>query len=68
LEDSTVSIQSDRRMTRPWGLHGGKPGKPGKNWIETPDGKSEKLPSRVTTFKKAGNVICIQTPGGGGWG
>ncbi|MHA2493983.1 MAG: hydantoinase B/oxoprolinase family protein [Candidatus Hodarchaeales archaeon] len=66
LEDSVVSIQSGRRTIAPWGLLGGAAGKPGINWAENPNGSIEKLPSRVTTHKKAGTVVCIQSPGGGG--
>lgn len=66
LEDSVVSIQSGRRTIAPWGLLGGGMGKPGINWAENPNGNIEKLPSRVTTRRKAGTVICIQSPGGGG--
>ncbi|MFX0115278.1 MAG: hydantoinase B/oxoprolinase family protein [Candidatus Hodarchaeota archaeon] len=68
LEDSIISIQSDRRTTVPWGLRGGKAGMPGKNWVEGLDRNIEKLPSRITTRKKTGMVVCIQSPGGGGSG
>ncbi|MFQ5978462.1 MAG: hydantoinase B/oxoprolinase family protein [Candidatus Heimdallarchaeota archaeon] len=68
LEDCVVSIQSSRRMTAPWGLHGGEAGISGKNWIETPTGDIVKLTSRVTAYRKAGDIICIQSPGGGGRG
>ena len=63
LETTEVSILSDRRKSRPWGLHGGKPGKPGRNFL---DGKH--LPAKVHVKVKPGGRIRIETPGGGGFG
>lgn len=33
LEDVTVSLITERRVSRPWGLAGGGPGAPGENWL-----------------------------------
>ena len=33
LEDVTVSLITERRLSRPWGLTGGEPGAPGENWL-----------------------------------
>ncbi len=68
LNESTVSIQSDRRTTAPWGLKGGQDGKKGRNWMETEDRIIEELPSRITLTCPKNSVICIQSPGGGGLG
>ncbi len=58
-----VSILSDRRRNPPFGLAGGQPGAPGRN-LHGDRG----LPSRVTLDALAGEVITIETPGGGGHG
>src|SRR5947209_5847105 len=33
LEDVTVSLVTERRSSRPWGLEGGSPGAVGENWL-----------------------------------
>ena len=68
LKPMTVSILSQRRIAKPFGLHGGKPGKCGINtWIKK-SGKREILPGTVTVHVESGDSIQIETPGGGGWG
>ncbi len=67
LVDAQVSLLGDRRRRGPYGLAGGKDGAPGKS--ELHDGKKRrKLPSKCTFYAKAGSVVAIETPGGGGWG
>ncbi|MDP9387125.1 MAG: hydantoinase B/oxoprolinase family protein [Actinomycetota bacterium] len=70
LEDVTVSLITERRVSRPWGLAGGEPGAPGENWL-LPGGdesRAERLPDKCTIRMKAGDVLRMLTPGGGGWG
>lgn len=70
LEDATVSLVTERRSSSPWGLAGGAPGAPGENWL-LPDGdeeRAERLPDKCTIAVRAGDVIRMRTPGGGGWG
>jgi len=68
LKPMTVSILSQRRIAKPFGLHGGQPGKCGVNtWIKK-DGSSQILPGTVTINMDEGDSIQIETPGGGGWG
>jgi N-methylhydantoinase B/oxoprolinase/acetone carboxylase alpha subunit len=70
LEDVTVSLITERRVSRPWGLHGGEPGAPGENWL-LPGGdeaRAERLPDKCTLRLRAGDVVRVRTPGGGGWG
>jgi N-methylhydantoinase B/oxoprolinase/acetone carboxylase alpha subunit len=70
LEDVTVSLITERRDTQPWGLHGGEPGASGENWL-LPDGdesRAERLPAKCQLELKAGDVLRMLTPGGGGWG
>jgi N-methylhydantoinase B/oxoprolinase/acetone carboxylase alpha subunit len=70
LEDVTVSLITERRVSRPWGLAGGGPGAPGENWL-LPGGdesSAERLSDKCTIRLKAGDVVRMLTPGGGGWG
>ena len=70
LEDATVSLITERRVSQPWGLAGGEPGAVGENWL-LPSGeeaRAERLPDRCTIQLKAGDVVRMLTPGGGGWG
>jgi N-methylhydantoinase B/oxoprolinase/acetone carboxylase alpha subunit len=70
LEDCTVSLITERRTSRPWGLWGGEPGAPGENWL-LPGGdesRAERLPDKCTIRLRAGDVLRMLTPGGGGWG
>ena len=70
LEDVTVSLITERRSSRPWGLAGGGPGAVGENWLLPggDEGRAERLPDKVTLHLKAGDVLRMLTPGGGGWG
>jgi len=70
LEDCTVSLITERRVSRPWGLWGGDPGAPGENWL-LPHGdeeRAERLPDKCTIRLQSGDVLRMLTPGGGGWG
>ncbi|MGE5340927.1 MAG: hydantoinase B/oxoprolinase family protein [Candidatus Omnitrophota bacterium] len=75
LENAHVSILSDRRQTQPYGLQGGEPGKCGENILvsnvkpDMPDEeKRTRLDSKVNLDVNAGDVLIIETPGGGGYG
>ncbi|MBV9951456.1 MAG: hydantoinase B/oxoprolinase family protein [Acidimicrobiia bacterium] len=70
LEDVTVSLITERRVSRPWGLDGGGPGAVGENWL-LPGGdeaRAERLADKCTLRLAAGDVLRMRTPGGGGWG
>jgi N-methylhydantoinase B/oxoprolinase/acetone carboxylase alpha subunit len=70
LEDVTVSLITERRVSRPWGLEGGGPGAPGENWL-LPGGdedRAERLLDKCTVRLRAGDVLRVLTPGGGGHG
>jgi N-methylhydantoinase B len=63
LEQCRLSIISERRAHAPQGERGGSAGAPGRNLLN-----GEPLPAKVTRDLAAGDVVTIETPGGGGWG
>lgn len=70
LADATVSLITERRASSPWGLAGGADGAPGENWL-LPGGDesmAQRLPDKCTVQLRAGDVLRMLTPGGGGWG
>ncbi len=68
LAPAVVSLLTERRLFRPWGLQGGGPGEPGRNLLLQADGSQEELPGKGTWHLAAGQGIRLETPGGGGWG
>ncbi len=70
LTDATCTLITERRTSQPWGLEGGGPAAVGENW-RLPGGdesRAERLPDKCTIELKAGDVLRMLTPGGGGWG
>jgi N-methylhydantoinase B len=67
LVDAQVTILSERRKNPPYGLSGGGSGQCGENLVIR-DGKEIPLPGKGTVELKAGDVLSIRTPGGGGYG
>ena len=70
LEDATLSLITERRTSRPWGIAGGEPGAVGENWL-LPGGdeaRARRLADKCTVRLQVGDVVRIITPGGGGFG
>lgn len=67
LADAQISLLAERRRFRPYGLFGGEPGQPGEDVLITPEG-DRPLRSKGSLYAKAGSIISIRTPGGGGYG
>ncbi|HET9529313.1 MAG TPA: hydantoinase B/oxoprolinase family protein, partial [Blastocatellia bacterium] len=67
LTDARVTILSDRRKTRPYGLAGGLPGEPGRTTIIR-GAREQPLEAKDSTSVISGDRIRIETPGGGGYG
>jgi 5-oxoprolinase (ATP-hydrolysing) len=63
LAPMRVSVLSERRVTRPYGMRGGGPGAPGMNQLN-----DHQLAHRATVQVSPGDVLRVETPGGGGWG
>lgn len=68
LTDATVTILSDRRKSRPYGLAGGGDGSTGRTEVLRHDGSTEVLPGKGSTRLRRGERVRVETPGGGGWG
>ena len=65
--EPSFSILADRRISRPWGLFGGHPGRVAR-YVRIRDGHEEELPSKTTFLVAPGDVISVRTCGGGGYG
>jgi N-methylhydantoinase B len=63
LEPCRLSIISERRRLHPAGERGGSSGGTGHNLVN-----GAELPGKVALDLAAGDVITIETPGGGGFG
>jgi N-methylhydantoinase B/oxoprolinase/acetone carboxylase alpha subunit len=62
-----VTIMSERRAFAPYGQAGGKPGAPGRNWLIR-RGRKTLLGSKANLQIEPGDVLRMETPGGGGFG
>jgi N-methylhydantoinase B len=65
--EATFSVISDRTRFAPPGVAGGLSGR-AAHYVLDPDGAAEKLRSKTTVHLRPGQVISVQTPGGGGYG
>jgi N-methylhydantoinase B len=63
LESCRLSIVSERRRHAPQGTRGGAAGSPGRNLLN-----GAELPAKVTLELEEGDIVTIETPGGGGHG
>ncbi|WP_028803590.1 hydantoinase B/oxoprolinase family protein [Streptomyces sp. 142MFCol3.1] len=68
LEPMTVSTLSQHRRVAPYGMAGGEPGALGANRIERADGTVTELGGSDSADVGPGDVLVIETPGGGGYG
>jgi 5-oxoprolinase (ATP-hydrolysing) len=68
LAPLTVSLLTQRRDTRPYGMCGGEPGKAGRNRLRRAQGDEEVVPGRATLQVEVGDLLIVETPGGGGFG
>ena len=62
-----MTLLTERRQRGPSGAAGGEPGAVGEN-VLIRGGLEEKLPGKVTFQARAGDVLSVRSPGGGGWG
>ena len=67
-EAMDVNLLTGRRTVPPFGLEGGGAGATGRNAVRRSDGTIEELGSTAATTVAPGDVVIIETPGGGGFG
>ena len=63
LENTEVSLISERRTHQPWGLNGGGEATTGANYLN-----GENVGGKKHISIKPGDRLRTETPGGGGWG
>ncbi len=69
LRQLDVSLLTSRRGEHPpYGLAGGRAGAKGKNTLYRAEGTVEELPNAAQFVAHAGDVLLVETPGGGGYG
>ncbi|MDQ1079880.1 hydantoinase B/oxoprolinase family protein [Pseudoroseomonas cervicalis] len=68
LRPMQAIIVASRREVPPHGLQGGADGAPGRQWVERLDGSTQPMGGRDRAELAAGEVLGLETPGGGGWG
>ncbi|WP_462328276.1 hydantoinase B/oxoprolinase family protein [Thiohalocapsa halophila] len=63
LAPAHATLIGERRRHAPWGLEGGAAGEPGAQWHN-----DRPLPGKVALDLAPGDLLRIETPGGGGYG
>jgi N-methylhydantoinase B len=63
LQDCRLSLVGERRAHAPQGAQGGSEGLSGRNLLN-----GDELPAKVTRALSAGDLVRVETPGGGGYG
>ncbi len=65
-----LSLLTQRRLRQPYGLAGGGPGAAGRSVLIRPSAppEGEELPPLAHCRVDPGDVLCMETPGGGGYG
>jgi N-methylhydantoinase B len=61
--DASLSLLAERQQTGPPGRSGGGPGRPGACYVN-----GVRVPGMHAQDLRAGDVVRVETPGGGGWG
>ena len=67
LVPAALTIMSERRKFPPYGVQGGRPGAKGKNTLVSA-GRVSALGSKVNIKIRPGDILRVETPGGGGFG
>src|SRR5437667_423661 len=62
----SFSILSDKARFAPWRLFGGEAARPAKYVLNPETDHARELPSKITFQLAPGDVVSVQTPGGGG--
>ncbi len=67
LTETEVTLLGERRAHQPWGLNGGRSGAAGADFLFR-NGQWTPVKSKATIRLRAGDVVSLRSPGGGGWG
>ncbi|XP_059984533.1 5-oxoprolinase isoform X1 [Lagenorhynchus albirostris] len=67
-EEALLSVLTERRAFQPYGLMGGEPGTRGLNLLIRKGGRTVNLGGKTSVLVSPGDVLCLHTPGGGGYG
>lgn len=68
LEAVEITLLAQHRVVPPYGMAGGLPGLPGAQYLLRSDSSEEPLQGTDNRKLQPGDRLCIETPGGGGWG
>lgn len=68
LEPMTATFLTSHRVVPPFGLDGGEPGHCGRNRVVRADGTEVMLQGNDEVELEAGDLVIVETPGGGGFG
>lgn len=68
LEPVSLSVLTQHRLQRPYGLEGGEEAAPGEQWVIRKDGRRERLDPVDGRDLEPGDRFILHTPGGGGFG
>lgn len=63
-----LSVLTERRVFAPYGLQGGQPGSCGVNLLYFKSGRTVNLGSKTSVHVSPGDILHVETPGGGGYG
>ncbi|CAG9813200.1 unnamed protein product [Phaedon cochleariae] len=64
----TLSVLTERRVLRPYGMEGGEAGARGLNLLIRADGRAINLGPKTAVPVQPGDAFRLHTPGGGGYG
>ena len=67
LADATLTTMLERRIVPPWGAFGGRARAPYRITLER-DGTARDVKGKETLRLRSGDVVVIETSGGGGYG
>jgi 5-oxoprolinase (ATP-hydrolysing) len=68
LAPVSLSLLTQHRTERPYGMEGGAPGQPGRQRLVRAGGETLEMSSIDGCEAGPGDRLILETPGGGGWG
>ena len=68
LDPMLAVVVASRRTVAPFGLAGGADGQAGTQWVERADGRRDTMTGTDQAALNPGDLLHIETPGGGGYG